>query len=208
MPSIDFHSFFEPNGRAVYHHGANDEHGKIMNIAPSKQSPLTTRVNPKYVIFSREYRTWTTMKSRCSDPNATDFAIYGGRGISVCERWMKFDNFFSDMGQRPSGMSLDRINSNGNYEPGNCKWSNAREQALNKRNNRLITMWGFTFPSAKWASMYGLPTTTVHLRMKNGWCAERAITTPHRKISSPMKRRAENLPTQEQKQQKQDEIGS
>lgn len=82
---------------------------------------------------SREYNTWRTMIKRCQDPRVWNFHRYGGRGIRVCERWQKFENFYADMGEKPTDLQLDRINNDGNYEPGNCKWSTAKEQANNRR---------------------------------------------------------------------------
>ena len=84
---------------------------------------------------TREYRTWLTMNQRCRNPNATGFSHYGGRGITICERWADFRNFLADMGPRPEGTSLDRIDNDGNYEPGNCRWATRHEQNLNKRHN-------------------------------------------------------------------------
>jgi len=82
-----------------------------------------------------EYRTWAHMKERCSNPNHKDWHLYGGRGIRVCERWRQsFAAFDADMGPRPDGMSIDRIDVNGNYEPGNCRWTDEFTQAQNKRS--------------------------------------------------------------------------
>lgn len=80
-----------------------------------------------------EYMSWRAMKSRCLNPNATGYKNYGGRGITVCARWLDFQNFYADMGPRPEGTSLDRIDVNGNYEPGNVRWSTDTAQVRNRR---------------------------------------------------------------------------
>lgn len=81
-----------------------------------------------------EYRVWHCMKNRCLNPRAHNFAYYGGRGVTVCERWLKFENFFSDMGPRPSRRhSIDRIDNSRGYEPGNCRWATMKEQCANRR---------------------------------------------------------------------------
>ena len=84
---------------------------------------------------SPEYRAWGHMKDRCQNPNDKSYHNYGSRGIKVCERWQDFRNFFADMGARPSGLTLERMDNDGNYEPGNCKWASYKEQNNNKRSD-------------------------------------------------------------------------
>lgn len=83
------------------------------------------------------HNSWKAMLRRCSDPNMQFWEHYGGRGITVCERWKVFNNFFADMGLRPQGMTIERVDNNGNYEPSNCKWGTDAEQARNSRNAKL-----------------------------------------------------------------------
>jgi hypothetical protein len=87
----------------------------------------------KYGKNTITYYCWASMKSRCLNPNHERYKDYGGRGIQVCERWMKFENFLADMGEKPNGLSIDRIDNEGHYELSNCKWSNDKDQANNRR---------------------------------------------------------------------------
>lgn len=85
---------------------------------------------------SPEYRSWSAAKNRCVNPNNGAWRDYGGRGIKICERWLVFENFLADMGRRPPGLTLDRIDNDGNYEPGNCRWATRKQQAQNRRAAR------------------------------------------------------------------------
>lgn len=137
---------------------------------------------------SPAYKSWSDMKSRCSNPNRPDFSRYGGRGISVCPRWEKFENFLADMGGRPESTSLDRIDNSGNYEPSNCRWANAVIQANNKRSAHRLYYDGKNLTIAEWARLSGLKMGTLWNRVKLGWSIDRAITQPQRKSPSPSAR--------------------
>lgn len=124
----------------------------------------------------REYRSWKDMRARCSNPNNDDYADYGGRGIRVCERWNDFSAFCADMGDRQAGRTIDRIDNNGNYEPGNCRWSEAKTQANNKRSNRVITMGGVSKTLQAWCDQFGIEPSKVRYRLSRGWSLEAAFS--------------------------------
>lgn len=128
---------------------------------------------------SPTYNSWHSMKQRCTNPSDDRFSQYGGRGITVCERWMKFDNFLADMGEKPPRMSIDRIDNNGNYQPDNCRWANAAVQSRNTSRNRFFTFQGETLCLDDWSRKLNIPHTTLHTRLRK-WPVERALTEPVR----------------------------
>jgi hypothetical protein len=110
-------------------------------LSETTSSRSKTHGESVFAANTKEYRIWNHMKTRCSNPRSNRFNRYGGRGITVCDRWKNsFENFLFDMGRCPEGMSIDRIENNGNYEPDNCKWSTAKEQAANrsKKSDQFI----------------------------------------------------------------------
>ncbi len=127
--------------------------------------------------YTPTYRCWADMLNRCQNPNIKYFHCYGGRGITVCERWKQFENFLADMGHKPNGRTLDRINNDGNYEPTNCRWATPAEQG-----HRILTIKGVTDCVVGLAKHFGLASSTVFNRLHRGWSAERAFTTPPRKM--------------------------
>jgi hypothetical protein len=121
---------------------------------------------------------WRLMIRRCESPKDTSFKDYGGRGIKICERWHNFDNFYADMGVRPVGMQIDRIDNNGNYEPGNVRWVTPPQQTRNKRNNVNLTFAGRTMCMQDWAVEIGISPPTLLTRLQRGWSVEQTLTTP------------------------------
>ena len=127
------------------------------------------------------YICWGHISQRCINPKMKDFHKYGGRGITVCERWQKFENFLADMGERPGPeYSIDRIDNNGNYEPGNCRWATKMEQAKNTRQNRWLEYGGVRLHFADWARRLHINQSSLHRRIK-AWGVERALAAPRGK---------------------------
>lgn len=126
---------------------------------------------------SAERTTWRNMLTRCGDPKNCNYHRYGARGITVCSRWQSFDLFLADVGPRPSPThSLDRIDNNGNYEPGNVRWATRRVQLNNTRRNRYVTISGETRSLTEWARHYGVRPTTADARLRGGCPPEEAFT--------------------------------
>lgn len=127
------------------------------------------------------YNTYIHMLQRCYNPDNKDYVNYGGRGIQVCELWKdSYDAFLLQMGPKPKGYTIERINHNGNYEPSNCKWIPRSDQPLNKRDNVTVTAFGDTKLVSQWSRdpRCVVPKTTLYRRIKDGWDPERAITEP------------------------------
>lgn len=126
-----------------------------------------------------EFYLWLTMIQRCENPNDKAFKNYGGRGIKVCERWHKFENFIADMGRRPTdGLQLDRKDNDGGYCPENCRWVTPTTNCNNRRVTVNITLNGVTKPLAVWAKEFGLGHGTLLYRFNRGWPAEKMLTSP------------------------------
>ncbi len=130
----------------------------------------------------RTWDCWSSMNKRCRSLLRPMVLSYAGRGITVCQRWKSFDNFLADMGEKPAGLTLDRINNDAGYFPGNCQWAKPKEQARNRRGNVRYSFDGLTLTQSEWAERTGLSQETLYYRInKAKWSVERALTTPLRK---------------------------
>jgi hypothetical protein len=130
---------------------------------------------------TRTYYSWSGAKERCSRKKSKQFKNYGGRGIKMCRRWLNsFKNFLKDMGEKPIGKSIDRINNNGDYKPSNCRWATQKEQTNNTRKNHFLKFRGKKMSISQWAEEIGMKENTLYLRIHKGWSIESALTRPVR----------------------------
>jgi hypothetical protein len=143
---------------------------------------LTERSTKHGMHGTPEYVSWASMIQRCTNPRTVKYHRYGGRGIKVCEAWLNsFEQFYADMGPRPSEQhSIERDNTDGHYEPKNCRWATTKEQNNNTSQNRIVTIDGHaqTLATAVSASPHGLLRGTVQSRLHRGWSEEDAVKTP------------------------------
>lgn len=129
---------------------------------------------------AKAYRTFKSMHLRCYSEKDHRYHYYGGRGITVCDRWLNsFENFYEDMGDPPTPKhSIDRIDNDGNYCPENCRWATIEEQANNKRNNHILTYNGITQTISQWSKYTGIDKKLIASRIYNNWSVEQALTLP------------------------------
>jgi len=143
------------------------------------RSEITSqRVKQHGMRHTKVYSAWESLRARCNNPRNNRWALYGGRGINVCDRWdNSFENFFEDMGDLPFPKAqIDRIDTDGNYEPGNCRWASPTENARNRRNNVVLIHDGQTMCVAEWAEKLSVSPFLIYSRINNGWPVERALT--------------------------------
>ena len=144
-----------------------------------------THGHSKRIGKSRIYVIWETMIQRCTNPNNRAYIHYGGRGISICERWRKFENFIKDMKFPPTDRhQIDRIDNNSHYCPDNCQWATRKQQARNTRRNRYITFNDKTQCLSAWAEQYSMTPISLWKRLNRGWSVEKSLTTPLKKTKN------------------------
>jgi hypothetical protein len=146
-------------------------------LARERQSAVGVASATHGMTKSSEYKTWAQMRKRCADPSDKSFANYGGRGIKVCERWAAFENFYADMGPRPSPKhTLDRRDNDGDYSPDNCRWATKTEQTRNRRNAITVTLRGQTKPLMVWCEELGFNYYKAHRKLRReGQSAEQVF---------------------------------
>lgn len=128
--------------------------------------------------ITKTYRSWVAMRERCSNPQALAYRNYGARGVSVCPRWDSFTNFLSDMGPRPLGKTLDRVDNQVGYCPGNCRWATYQEQGNNTRRTVILEFRGEKLSMKQWAVRAGMKYITVVSRVNAGQTPEQVLLTP------------------------------
>ena len=172
-------------------HGYSKSCGCLQKEVATKNA--TTHGKKKHPLYSK----WCGMKKRCFNTNDAHYKDYGGRGITVCERWMKFENYYKDMHvsylehkKNNSYTSIDRINNDGNYEPSNCRWATYKVQTRNKRSNIIVEFNGEKKTIPEWAEEMDMRYMTLYQRFYKGWATERALTT---KLITKHKRKKNKL---------------
>lgn len=132
---------------------------------------------------TKTYQTWLNMRARCLRPENDAYCDYGGRGITVCEKWNTFQGFLDDMGECPTGLTIERLDTNGNYCKANCVWANYTTQARNTRRNKLIEFNGETKCLQEWANETGINRNVISARLRMGWTIKNALTAPVRPMN-------------------------
>lgn len=147
--------------------------GNVQSCGCFQKEGVAHRSRTHGMFGTRIYKIWQGMLDRCKDDQLPG---YGGRGIKVHRRWKKFENFLADMGEPPTdGHSIDRIDNDGHYEPGNCQWATAAQQQRNRRNNNYIEICGRRLTVSEWSKIGGLSASTITRRLKRGWPPDKAV---------------------------------
>lgn len=160
--------------------GADLKNGNSHSCGCLKLEITKKRITTHNSSGTKIYHAWHKMNDRCDKPKSPSYKNYGARGIAVCDRWNRsnpqgFQNFLADMGMPSQGMTLNRIDNNGNYSPDNCAWATRKEQSRNTRRNVYLTFENETHCLADWAKITGISLSTIHSRVKMGWDVTRII---------------------------------
>lgn len=151
---------------------------RLLGTKKAKSCGCFRTANALHLDGSKTQNSWRKLRSRCDDPKNEYYHLYGGRGITYDPRWKSFREFYNDMGIRPEGKTLDRIDTNGNYCKENCRWATAIEQGNNMRTNVLLTYNGVTKTATQWAFEKNITWAAIRWRIAKGWPPERILNTP------------------------------
>jgi hypothetical protein len=166
-------------GKTISAYASNLTTGKTTSCKCLNIETTRAKLRTHGASKSRLYRVWMAMKQRCELQTAKSFPIYGGRGLTVCDAWMTFEGFYADMGDPPfPRATLDRIDNNRGYEPGNVRWATSKENNRNRRNNTLLEIGGRAQCIAAWAEEVSIYPEIISTRLRRGWGPERAVFTP------------------------------
>lgn len=177
MPKKSFAATTRRSARKVAAPERDDPRQGRLPLQEGQSTQGGIRVRAEY--RTPEYTCWGHMRQRCENPKCKYYEYYGGRGIRVCSRWRNYDNFLNDLGRRPTpAHTIERINNDGNYEPGNCRWATRTEQLNNTRKNVRIELNGETHTLAEWKRLLKLPRGRLEARLKRGWTIDKALGEP------------------------------
>lgn len=175
--------------------GNNLKNGHSTSCGCFRKAAASARPKTHGMTKTREFATWTGMLQRCTNQNKDNYENYGGRGITVCERWQLFENFFADMGVRPEGMTLDRLDVNQGYSKENCRWATINEQSRNRRNNITVEYQGQSMVLKDVATAAGISSGMASLRNKLGIPLDKPKNREFRHFSDGDKAEVRNLLT-------------
>ncbi|MGX6999940.1 hypothetical protein [Caballeronia sp. KNU42] len=168
------------NEFVAYINNVKKGNSKSCGCIRDAKRPFNNLKHGRARIGDRAYKSWTHMLGRCNNPKDAKYPDYGARGISVCERWLSFENFLEDMGDPPRGTTIDRKENDGNYEKSNCRWATPTQQANNRRSSRFLEFEGERLTVAEWSRKRGIDYSVLLYRINAGWSAGKALSEPIR----------------------------
>lgn len=165
-------------GKVKIIHASNLTSGNSTSCGCYRNERISQTCKTHGMTNTPTFKTWQSMLQRCGNPNYKKYSDYGGRGITVCERWLKFENFLEDMGLKPPGLTLERAKNEEGYSAANCIWATPKQQGNNRRSTVVLCVDGVSKPLTSWAEEFGIKRHTLANRIRLGWSHEAAVKTP------------------------------
>lgn len=166
-------------GREVVALGFNLRNGNTGSCGCARKRVSREKATSHGRSGSRLYLVWAAMLSRCRNPRDKNYPRYGGRGISVCDRWLRFEGFYADMHPRPDGLSLDRVDNDGGYSPENCRWATRCEQGANMSRSVRLVVSGASLSLSDAEALFGVGRGTIYARLRKGWSHDQCVRPVH-----------------------------